>query len=247
MEGEPLLEQGLLCVLTRHLPEAQAERTIGVLRSSYPDWNELRVAQVQEFRELIPAKDLQAKTRVAAAVRDYLQEIFQKNHGFDLEFLRQDPLESGKFVLSLDYLGASAGHFLLWRAANGGVPLTSGVVRVLDRIGLVKRPASLKKALPTFEALVAPERRMEFGLKIGKVIEDWCDAKKPICWECALVEPCHHGKKVLREWRAQQKRLEVQRKREEERRAKEAEKERRRAEAEAKKRAAEEVRAKKKR
>ncbi len=49
LEEATLLEQGFLCVLTRRLSRAQAESTIKNLREAFFDWNELRVAQVQEI------------------------------------------------------------------------------------------------------------------------------------------------------------------------------------------------------
>lgn len=244
--GTSLLELGLLCVLLRHLDEERGKKTLVALREGFTDWNELRVSQVQEFQQLVAAKDERTRVLVARSARDYLQEIYQKNHGFDLEPLRQDLLEAGKFVMGLDFLGATASHFLLWSAAGGAVPISPGVVRTLDRLGLVKRQASIKKSVAAMEKLVPPDERLDFGLRVGRVIEAWCDAKKPTCWECVLVEVCPFGKKTLREWKAQQKRLEVQRKRDEERRAKEAAKEKRRLASEAKKRAVEDARLQKK-
>jgi endonuclease III len=244
--GTSLLELGMLCVLQRHVDDERAKKSLAALREGFADWNELRVSQVQEFQRLVPAKDERTRLLAARAVRDYLQEIYQKNHGFDLEPLRQDLIEAGKFVMGLPYLGATASHFLLWSAAGDSVPVSPGVVRTLDRLGIVKRQASIKKSIAAIEKLVPAESRLDFGARVGRVIESWCDAKKPICWECVLVEVCPFGKKTLREWKAQQKRLEVQRKRDEERRAKEAAKEKRRLAAEARKRAAEDARLQKK-
>jgi hypothetical protein len=238
VEGRSLLEQGLLCVLVRHLSEAQGTRAIDALRAAFPDWNELRVCQVQEFQHLIPSKDAGTRLDASYAIKDYLQEIYQRNHGFDIEHLKSDVFEAGKFIGQLTYLGASAGHWLVWRSSSGAVPTSPGMVRLLDRLGIIHRQASPKKIEPAFSAAVPPELRETFSLRFGRVIELWCDAKRPICWECPLVDSCAHGKRVLREYKASQKRLEQQKKRDEERRAMEAEKERRRLEAEARKRAA---------
>ncbi len=239
LAGANLLEQGMLCVLTRHLARPQAEKTLRALIAAYPDLNELRVTQVQELQPLVATKSADLQSTVAEATKAYLQEIFQQNHGYDIEFLRTDLNEASKFVQQLDYLGASAAHYLLWVATSGELPVSTQVIRVLDRLGVMKRTSSPRKAQVALESLVPLERRMDFGLRIGAVAERWCDAKKPICWECVLVEVCPHGKKVLREWKHQQARLEVQRKRDEERRIRDEEKARKRAEAEERKRAKE--------
>ena len=236
LEGKSLLEVGLLAVLSRHLTVAQAEKTAAALRSGFPDWNELRVSQIQEFSGLVKSKSQPTSRSVARDVKDYLQEIFQKNHGFDLEGLRSDPNEAAKFLTQLPFLGASAAHLIIYAVDPTVVPLSGGIVRVLDRLGLMKRTSSLRKAQATLEKAVPAGDRIEFGARLGLVVEKWCDSKKPSCWDCALLEGCPFGARVFKDWQAQQKRLEIARQREEARRLKEEEKARKRAEAEEKKR-----------
>ncbi len=238
-EETPLFESGLLCVLARSLTEPQTIRTLRALKREYEDWNELRVSQVQEYEALVASKSAEVRLSAVRAVKVYIQEIFQKNHGFDLEHLREDPTEAAKFLCQIESLGAAAAHHLLWLMGEGTVPVSTGVIRVLDRTASMKRTSSIRKAQATLEPIVAPERRAEFGLRFGTVVEYWCDVKKPTCWECPLLKGCPFGKRVHREWQAQQKRLAAQRKKEEERRRRDEERQRKRAEAQARKRAQE--------
>ncbi len=252
--GFNLLQLGLFSCLTRVLSETQAEKTVRSLVSAYPDWNELRVSQIQEFEQLVDTKNGQQRARAAQEIKEYLQEVFQKSHGFDLEFLRADINEAGRFVSQLPFLGSNASHWLLWHASDGQVPVSPSIVRILDRLGLIKRTSSMQKAQELLDKHVPSEMRAEFAVRFGQVIDRWCRPKDPICWECVLVEVCPHGRKVQREWKVQQRRLLQQRKRDEERERKEAEKRRKdeerarkRAEAEQKRRAAESTRAAKRR
>ena len=96
-EAETLLEHGLLAILARHLSATQSEKTLKSLKAAYNDWNELRVSQVQEFAGRIQTKSADLQRQVAADVKTYLQEVFQKQHGFDLEFLRTDSAAAAKF------------------------------------------------------------------------------------------------------------------------------------------------------
>jgi endonuclease III len=234
--GHTLLEVGFLAVLQRRLSESAAEKTLVALAGAYPDWNELRVSQGQEFQHLVQTKSPEIAVQVTRDVREYLQEIFQKIHGFNLEALRGDVTEAARFASQVPFLGATVGHYLLYLACPEELPVSPSIVRSLDRLGFAKRTSSLKKAQAGIEGLVPPEARREFVIRIGRVIENWCDPKKPICWQCPLVDACPFGKKVLREWKATQRRLEIQRARDEERARKEAEKERKRAVAEEKRR-----------
>ncbi len=253
LDDADLLMQGLMCVLVRRLSQSQAEGTIRALRAGYPDWNEPRVAQVQELAPLVKSRSTDAQLQVAADVKTYLQEIYQKNHGFDLEFLREDLATASKFVQQLEFLGLAGGHYVLWLASDRALPITTGIIRVLDRLGVMGRTGALKKAQGELTQLVPQEDRVRFALAYGEIVERWCDPRKPICWECVLVEICPHGKKVYKEWEAQQKRLEAHRKRDEARaevqrtkdearRKRDEERERKRREAEEQKRAREKAR-----
>lgn len=221
-----LLEQGMMIALVRHLPQAEAERVLHALRQAYSDWNELRVAQVQEIASLVATGDRRGAREkvehlfpVVRAARDYLQEIFQKNHGFDLEFMREDPVGAAKAFATMPYLGLAGTCFLLWLASDRQVPSHPALVRVLERIGLVSKGASGKKGKDVLAGVVPPGRELDFVAVFGEVADRWCHASKPLCHECKLVDDCAFGKKAFQEWKVQQARLEAQRVREEARRA----------------------------
>jgi endonuclease III len=235
-DGRTLLEVGFLTVLQRRLSEGAAEKSLAALSAAYPDWNELRVSQGQEFQHLIQTKSPELAAQVARDVREYLQEIFQKIHGFNLDVIKGDIAEAARFAASLPFLGASVGHYLLHLACPDELPISPPIVRALDRLGLAKRTSSIKKAQAGIENFVPASLRSDFATRMGLVVEKWCDAKKPLCWQCPLVQNCPFGKKVERDWKQSQRRLELQRVRDEERQRKDAEKERKRAAAEEKRR-----------
>ncbi|MAB78124.1 MAG: hypothetical protein CMJ89_02115 [Planctomycetes bacterium] len=234
LEGKSLLETGLYAVLLRRLEPRQAEKALRALVGAYPDWNELRVSQIQEFQGLIKAKKATMGSAIARDVKGYLQEIFQGNHSFDLEPYRGDLTEAAKFFTQLPFLGASAAHLLIHAIDPTVVPVSGGIVRVLDRMGLMKRTSSLRKAQASLEPLVPAGDRIDFGLRLGLVVERWCDSKRPSCWKCPQLESCPFGFRVHRDWEAQQKRVQFSREREKVRQLKEQERLRKRAEAEEK-------------
>ena len=246
-----LLEQGLYAILLRKLTPAQARDTVVRLRNAYKDWNELRICQAQEINGHL---DLGAKGMAAAAVtREYLQEVFQRSHGMELEFLREDVQGTQRFVSILPFIGMGTAHYLLWLASKGELPVTPALMRVLDRVGLVSRTASPKKARAAIEPIVPQGKELEFAVRFGEVASRWCDARKPLCHQCVLVDDCKHGKKAFRDWKIAQERLEQQRareaarlailqKKEDEKRKKEEDKRKKREALEADKRAKEAAR-----
>jgi endonuclease III len=234
LEGKGLLEIAFLCVLQRRLSESAAEKTLAAFSAAFPDWNELRVCQVQEFQHLVQTKSPELAVQVARDAREFLQEIYQKIHGFNLDALKGDLPEAARFAAHLPFLGTSIGHYLLHLACPDELPVSPAIVRTLDRMGFAKRTSSIKKAQAGIESFVPAGLRRDFAIKMGLVVEKWCDAKRPLCWSCPLVGSCPFGKKTEREHKQLQKRQEVQRVRDEERQKKEQEKERKRAAAEEK-------------
>lgn len=237
-----LLEHGLMYVLMSELTEKQAEASVRSLRSAWPDWNELRVSQVQEIVGSMKSKSDETSLSAARQTLEFLEDVFLNNHGFDLGFIREDLAAGGKAVATWPTLGIPGAHFLQWLAGDGVLPVTAGLVRVFDRLGLMERTTSYKKALDQFEKL-APGKgvgALEFSMLFGTVAEKWCDSRKPLCHDCPLVEDCPTGKKNYIDWKASQERQAIQR-------AKEEERERKRLEAEAKREAKRKERETKKR
>ncbi len=209
IDGLSLLEQGLAAVLQRHFSKEQSLRVIEGLRKGYADWNELRVAQPQEVAQHY---HLGNKGQLAARQTcAYLQEVFQYSHGLSLDFLRDDPAAVQRFVFRLDVIGLALAHALMAQAVPNELPVTPGMVRVLDRLGLVVRTSSMKKARAAIEPLLGDMPPMAFATKLGEVATRWCDPRKPACHECVLVDDCKHGKKVFKEWKLQQERMSQQR------------------------------------
>lgn len=215
VEGVNLLAQGMLAILLRHVDEKKGRSALTALLASYEDWNELRVAQVQEISKHLKCG---AKGRLAATdVKTYLQEVFQESHGLDLEFLGGDSQTAYRFVSQLPFMGLGTGHYLLWLAHDQALPVTSGLVRVLDRVGLISRTTSIKKAREAIAPLIPPgaSAQVEFVVRVGEVASRWCESRKPLCHECVLVDDCTFGKKAFKDWEVQQERLSAQRAREE--------------------------------
>ena len=255
LEGYSLMHQGLYAILRRQLPPQPSIKVIELLKVAFVDWNELRVAQAQEIASHLGPANLGPKLiPVARDVREYLQEVFQRSHGLDLEFLRDDPVASARFISILPFIGTATASYLMWIASGQELPVTPTLVRVLDRIGLMSRQGgSMKKARAAIEPLVPENDGLGFVVKFGEVAWRWCDARKPACHSCVLVDDCKYGKKAYKEWKIQQERLEVARQKEaarqaalrqkeEERLAREAAKAARKAAVEAERKAKEDER-----
>ena len=250
LAGATLLEQGAVLVLLRHMTQKQAEASVMALRAAFKDWNEVRVSQLQEIAQHLRTSSRKKGTELlrdlapaAAALRDYLQDVYQETHGLDLEFLREDVAAGGKTVAELSSLGMACASYLLWLAGDGSVPVHTGLVRLLDRLGLAPRTASMKKAKETVDPLVPEGRALQFTLAFHEIADRWNDPVQPIYMTVPALLATAAGKKAHQERIASEKREAERKKKEDARRLvaqkKEAERKRREDERAAKRAEAE--------
>lgn len=254
LDGASLVEQGAVLVLLRTLTQKQSEATVEAIRSAYGgDWNEVRVSQVQEIATHIKTssrkkgKDLlRDLSSTAFALKEYLQDVFQQTHGLDLEFLREDTAAGGKTIAEITTLGMAGGSYLLWLAGEKEVPVHTALIRILDRLGLMTRTASIRKAREAINPLVPDGKVLEFTLAFHEILDFWTDPSEPIFMRVEALRETPAGKKAYQERLAAEKREAERRKKEEIRRIaaekKEAERRRREEERERKREAAEAAR-----
>ncbi len=241
LEEKSLLESGMYLVLLKHMAASRAESALKSLCKHFEDLNEARVSQVQEISDLLSPR---SKGRVkspqvvaaAKAIKEFLQTVFQNTHGLDLAILRDDLTAGAKLLSDREVLGAEMTSYLMM-VVDGEQPVNAHIVRALDRLGIITRTTSLRKAREALGLVVPKGRELEFGLVAGRVADSWCDSRKPLCWECPMVELCVLGQKTRKEWQAQQARLKIQREKEEKRRIAADKREAQRLEREAKRQA----------
>ncbi len=245
-DGLNLLEQGAVIVLMRHMTQKQAEQSVKALKGAYEDWNEVRVCQAQEISENLKHGGrkkgvalLHDRREAAMALKDYLQDVFQETDALDLEELREEPQVAGKAGMSLSVLGHAGASYLMFLASDGQVPVHLPLIKLLDRLGLIPKTTSLKKARGSVDNLVGKGQELDFTLAIHEVLELWDDEEAPIYMTVPCLQATDYGKKSFKDRSTAIAKAEAARKREEERIRKEEERERKRAEAEAKKRARE--------
>ena len=242
-EGLNLLEQGAVIVLLRHMTQKQAEQSVKALKGAFEDWNEVRVCQAQEISEFLRHGGrkkgvalLHDRREAAMALKEYLQDVFQETDALDLEELREEPQTAGKAGMSLQVLGHAGASYLMFLASDGQVPVHLPLIKLLDRLGLIPKTTSLKKARVSVDGLVGKGKELEFTLAIHEVLERWEDETAPIYMTVPCLQATDYGKKSFKDRSAALAKAEAARKREEERVRKEDERERKRVEAEAKKR-----------
>ena len=241
-DGLTLTEHAIYLVLMRFMTENQAEASLKAMRAKLPDWNEMRVSQTQEiaacFRTSSRKKghELLNDYRPAALeVRLVLQEIFQQTHGLNLDEIREDvPDSAGKFV-KMPRLGPGGAAYIMYLAGDGQFPMTPDLVKLLDRLGVIPKTTSVKKAEASLAPLIPAGKTLEVAVALHELAATWNDEESPAIDRYKSLQLLPAGKKAFDDRKVAVARAEAAA-------AKEAERERKRIEAEEKKAKAEQDR-----
>jgi len=198
-----LLEEGVKVILMRHLSEKISDSSVLSLRAGFLDWNEVRVSQAQEIASYLKTGlrgtkfEVAERNRQAAMeVKTYLQEIFQKTHGLDLEVSCGDVVESSKALTDLPTLGQTLGGYLLYQAADGAIPVHKGVLKLCEKLGFIGKTSSRSKGLSMLEQLVPKGQEREFALVIHEIADLWDDDDAPIYMDYEVLRSVPYGKKA---------------------------------------------------
>jgi hypothetical protein len=225
-EGLSLMEQGAVLVLMRHLTQSQAEASVEALRDGIGDWNEARVCQVQELAPFIKTSSrkkgmelLNSRAPAARALKDYLQDVFQQTHGLDLEYFREEGVDVGKLMEDFEVLDYPSTAYMFWIAREGEIPSHIGLLKLLDRLGLIARTTSAARGRASMEALLPKANHLEFVLSIHEVLGHWADETDPSYVVHEILRSLPYGQKAFEDREASIKREKIAQEKEDAREA----------------------------
>jgi endonuclease-3 len=164
IKGEqPLLESLLFAVCLENTATAVAEEVFATLRSSFIDWNEIRVSTIRELAEVM-AK-LAEPGESAAHVKGILQSIFEADYTFDLEPLKKQNL--GQAVKRLQKLEGATPFVVAYatQSALGGhsIPVDRGALQALTILGVINDKEAATSTVPGMERAIPKSKGQEFG------------------------------------------------------------------------------------
>jgi endonuclease III len=151
----PLLELMLFACCLENAPHDKAEKTYEHLRTSFFDWNEVRVSTVKELAESM--RDLPDPDAAASNLKSVLQTVFEATYSFDLEGVKKQNIGVGiKRLAKMEGASPFVVAYVTQHALGGhSIPLDRGALDVLFIIGLAteaERAASnvsgLERAIP---------------------------------------------------------------------------------------------------
>ncbi|MBI3839796.1 MAG: hypothetical protein HY288_17885 [Planctomycetia bacterium] len=170
---QPLLESLLFACCLENARHDVAQETFAKLRSTFFDWNEIRVSTVKELAEVMHA--LPDPCDAAARLKGILQSVFESDYSFDLEHLKKQNI--GQAVKRLQKLqGASAfGVAYATQSALGGhsIPIDKGALGALYVLGVISEADPREAVVPGMERAIPKSKGQEFGALLHELGSDF--------------------------------------------------------------------------
>lgn len=166
---QPVLETLLFASCLENAPHDAAERVFNAVRTSFFDWNEIRVTTVKELAEVM--SDLPDATAAAANLKGILQNTFESEYCFELETIKKKNL--GDAIKRLQKLDGASPFVVAYatQVALGGhaIPVDRGALGVLYAVGAITEAEQASGAVHGLERAIPKNKGLEFGSLLHEV------------------------------------------------------------------------------
>ncbi len=195
--GDPMTEL-VLTILSQNTSDTNSGRAFMRLVQRYPDWRAVMEAPASEIEREIAVGGL-AKQK-APRIKAALEAIWAARGSFDLEFLRELPLDEAKsWLREMKGVGPkTAACVLMFSFGRPALPVDTHVHRVAQRLGLVPERATAEQAHDILEETLPPELVFPFHISLIKHGRRLCRAQRPLCDQCPLLDGCPAGQKFTK-------------------------------------------------
>lgn len=195
--GDPMAEL-VLTILSQNTSDTNSGRAFMRLVRRFPDWRPLMEAPVSEIEREIAVGGLARQK--APRIKASLEAVWAARGSFDLEFLRELPLDEAKgWLREMKGVGPkTAACVLMFSFGRPALPVDTHVHRVAQRLGLVPERTTAEQAHDILEAMLEPELVFPFHIMLIKHGRRLCRAQRPLCEQCPLLDGCPSGQKFAK-------------------------------------------------
>lgn len=180
----------VLTVLSQNTADTNSGRAFIAMMNRYPSWEAIASAPTDELIATIQNGGLAQQK--APRIQAILRAVEERSPGWDLQFLRDMPLEDARsWLRGLPGVGPkTAACVLLFALGLPAMPVDTHVERVSKRLGLIPEKATADQAHGLLEALVPPTNYYRFHMLLIKHGRRTCHARNPGCDRCPLEPDC---------------------------------------------------------
>jgi endonuclease-3 len=182
-------------ILSQNTSDVNTARSMAKLRETFPTWEDVREADVEDVRDAIRSGGL-ANIK-APRIQAALEHIVALRGDTDLSFLADMPLdEAMDWLTGINGVGPkTAACVLLFSLAMPAMPVDTHVGRVMSRLGVVPERTSTLAKQRMLEALIGPNPSQVYAVHVETISHgrQICKALRPKCDICPLKDLCDYA------------------------------------------------------
>jgi len=153
----------VFAIVSENLTESQAQSAMKKLKDYFVDWNDLRVATVEEIAEVL-GQDMPAARNIAATLVGTLNAVFEKHNMLSLQSLRKLGKRPAKLLL--EKLGGTTpfvvDYCMLSALQGHAIPLTPKMIEYLKTSQLINAEAGYEEIEGFLARLISIKNAYEF-------------------------------------------------------------------------------------
>jgi len=189
----PALDELVSTILSQNTNDRNRDLAFNALRARFSTWGEVRDAPSAEVIEAIRPAGL--ANQKGPRIQQVLRSITAERGSLELEFLHALETEAARAWLTrFNGVGPKTAAIVLqFSLGKAAFPVDTHVHRVTGRIGLRPEKMNAEQAHVFLAGLFPPETYYAAHLNIIRLGREICQARKPFCEKCPLLDICDYG------------------------------------------------------
>ena len=194
----PAIDELVSTILSQNTNDINRDRGYNALRAKFRTWEEVRDAHPQDVIDTIRPAGL--ANQKGPRIQQVLRSITEERGSLDLSFLGDLSVEEARAWLTrFNGVGPkTAAIVLCFSLGKPAFPVDTHIYRVTGRIGLRPQRMTVEQAHPHLESLFPPETYYPAHLNIIRLGREICQARRPRCEVCPIVDLCDYGQAVMK-------------------------------------------------
>jgi endonuclease-3 len=190
----PALDELVSTILSQNTNDNNRDRAFAQLRQSFPTWEKVRDAPLEEVVAAIRPAGLanQKGTRLQQVFR----QVTAERGSLDLAFLNKMPGEEARrWLMKFKGVGPkTAAIVLCFSLGKPAFPVDTHIYRITGRIGLRPAGMNVETAHTHLEGLFAADTYYAAHLNLIRLGREICQARRASCQACPLQLVCNYAR-----------------------------------------------------
>ena len=194
-ESLPAVDELVCTILSQNTNDINRDKAYQALKERYGSWEEVRDADPAELQYVIRIAGLAQQK--GPNIQSALAAIGEKTTDYDLDWLKGLSVDEARdWLVNLKGVGPKTAAIVMVFALDmPAFPVDTHIYRVSGRIGLRPEKLNVEKTHQYLEAIGNPADFGHLHLNLISLGRQFCQARKPKCADCPVLELCDYPDK----------------------------------------------------